>query len=169
MFVRSIRALIGFVLACFATALTLVLFVYTPAELASLPSDMTVERLTEAGTFALAITPHVAAFAALPALIGVTFGETRGIAAWTFYALVGIGIAALGFLVQHFTEAPDQPTILRNYALIAFLTAGLAGGLVYRLFSGRAVIRAQRPLAPPPTASMADPPPTAASDKAANA
>lgn len=162
---RPIRVLFGFALACPAAAATLVLFVYTPAEFAGLPSDMTGERLSQAALFALAVTPHVAMFAALPALIGAGFGEARRIGTWIFYALIGIGIAALGFLAQHFTEAPGQPTILRNYALIAFLTAGLVGGLVYWLFSGRAARRRAGPVEPQPAAPAADPLPTMAPDK----
>jgi hypothetical protein len=136
---RVIRVLFGFALACLAAAATLVLFVYTPAELASLPSGMGADRATEAGLFALVVTPHVAAFAALPALIGVFIAERRSISSLGYYAILGIAIAALGFLMQHVTETPGQTTILHNYALTAFLTAGLAGGLIYWLFSGRYV------------------------------
>lgn len=132
-----IRVLFGLVLACIAAAVTLILFVYTPAELASLPSGMGADRVSEAGLFALAVAPHIAAFSAIPALIGVVAGEQRGLRSWGYYVLVGIGIAVLGFLAQHFTEAPGQATILHNYALTAFLTAGFAGGFVYWLFSGR--------------------------------
>lgn len=138
---RVIRVLFGFALACLAAAAALVLFVYTPAELASLPSGMGADRVTEAGLFALVVTPHVAMFASLPALVGVIIGERRGIVGWGYYALVGIAIAALGFLTQHVTETPGQMTILHNYALTAFLTAGLAGGFVYWLFSGGYVPR----------------------------
>src|SRR5262245_1157704 len=128
---RAIRVLFGYVLGCLASAATLVLFVYTPAEMAGLPADMTWERLWQAAAFALAVTPHVMLFTAAPALVAVGFGEARRIGSWVFYVLAAIGIAALGFLAQHLTEAPGQPTILRNYVLIAFLTAGLVGGLVY--------------------------------------
>jgi hypothetical protein len=137
MFVRVIRVLIGFALASLAAAVTLVLFVYAPAEWASLPADLSGERLSEAGFFALVVTPHIAVYAALPVLAGVIFAEARKIAGCTFYALAGIGTAAAGFLVFHLSEAPDQATILQNYALIAFLTAGLVGGLAYWVFSGR--------------------------------
>lgn len=142
---RVVRVLMGFVLACLAAALALVLFVYTPAELASLPLDVSGDRMFEAGFFVLAIAPLVATFAALPALIGIVFGERRSIASWTYYALLWVVIAALGFLVQHFNEAPGEPTILRNYALIAFLVAGFVGGFVYWFFSGRFVGRQGMP------------------------
>ena len=91
------------------------------------------------------VTPHVAAFAALPALIGVFIAERRGISSLGYYAILGIVIAALGFLLQHVTETPGQTTILHNYALTAFLTSGLAGGLIYWLFSGRYVTGAANP------------------------
>lgn len=150
---RVIRVLFGFALACLAAAATLVLFVYTPAELASLPSGMGADRATEAGLFALVVTPHVAAFAALPALIGVFIAERRGISSLGYYAILGIAIAALGFLMQHVTETPGQTTILHNYALTAFLTAGLAGGLIYWLFSGRYVTGRAGPSREPERAS----------------
>jgi len=141
MFVRVIRVLIGFALASLVAAFTLVLFVYAPSELAGLPSDLSGERLSEAGLFALVITPHVVVSAALPALAGVMFAEARRVAGWAFYAFAGIATAAAGFLVFHLGEAPDQASILHNYALAAFLTSGLVGGLAYWLFSGRFAAR----------------------------
>lgn len=142
---RVIRVVFGFVLACLAAAATLVLFVYTPAELVSMPSGMGADRTTEAGLFAVVVMPQVAAFAALPALIGVIIAERRGISSLGYYAILGIVIAALGFLLQHITETPGQTTILHNYALTAFLTSGLAGGLIYWLFSGRYVTASATP------------------------
>lgn len=158
---RVIRVLFGFAVACIAAAATLVLFVYTPVELATLPAGLGADRLGEGTFFALVITPHVASFAALPTLIAVIFGERRGIAEWSYYAVVGVAIAALGFLTQHFTEAPGQTTILHNYALMAFLCAGVVGGLAYWLCSGRYARRtpANGPrhptTAPPPSAEVA--------------
>ncbi len=137
MFGRIIWVLLGFVLASFAAAATLVLFVYAPSDLAGLRSDLNGERLSEAGFFALVITPHVAASAALPALAGVLFAETRKVVAWGFYAFAGMAIALAGFFVQHVTEAPYRESIFQAYALMAFLTAGLIGGLVYWSTSGR--------------------------------
>jgi hypothetical protein len=161
-----VRGLLGFILACPAAAATLILFVYTPADLAGLPSDIGADRLSEASLFALSVTPHVMMFAALPALIGIVFAERNDIAGLPFYVLVGIAIAALGFLTQHFSEAPGQATILQNYALIAFLTAGTVAGLVYWLFSGRYAAPPQTtPLATPP-AEASPPTPTPATPTA---
>ena len=137
MFRRVVRVLMGFALASLAAAATLVLFVYAPSDLAGLRSELNGERLSEAGFFALVITPHVASSAALPALAGVLFAETRKVAAWGFYAFAGMAIAVAGFFVQHLTEAPYRESIFQAYALMAFLTAGLIGGLVYWGTSGR--------------------------------
>ena len=151
MIMRSVRVLLGFVVACLAAALALVLFVYTPAELLSLPADMRGDRVSEAGLFALAVAPHVATFSALFALVAVVFAERRGVTAWSFYTFVGVGIAAAGFLTQHFSEAPGQVTILQNYALIAFLVSGVVGATVYWFFSGRYASSREHPLGPGPS------------------
>jgi hypothetical protein len=158
---RVIRVLFGFIVACLAAAAALVLFVYTPAEFASVPSDIAADRVSEAALFALAITPHIMLFAALPMLIGIVFAERNEIAGLPFYLLVGIAIAAIGFLAQHFSEAPGQPTILRNYALIAFLTTGAVAGFFYWLISGRYAAPPQ-PIAPAAEASPPTPEPTPA-------
>ena len=132
-----IRVLFGFVVACMAGAATLVLFVYTPAELASLPSDIGTDRVIEAALFALVVAPHVMLFATLPALLSLIYAERNGIGSWGYYVLLGLIVATLGFLAQHFSEAPGQATILQNYALTAFLVAGVIGGFAYWLLSGR--------------------------------
>jgi hypothetical protein len=137
---RVVRILIGFALASLAAAATLVAFVYAPGDWASLRSELNGERLSEAGLFALVVTPWVAFAAAVPALAGAALAEKYKIAGWTYYALAGIGTAAAGFLVQHLSATPGRPSIFEAYALIAFLTAGLVGGLVYWLFSGRHVV-----------------------------
>lgn len=152
-----IRVLFGFVVACMAAAATLVLFVYTPAELASLPSDIGADRLTEAALFALVVTPHVMVFALLPALLSLIYAERNNIGSWGYYVLLGLIVATIGFLTQHFSEAPGQATILQNYALTAFLAAGVVGGLVYWLFSGRFAAAARpAPARPVPLPSAAE-------------
>jgi hypothetical protein len=150
------RVLFGFIIACLVSAAALVLFVHTPAELASLPSDIGTDRIAQAALFALMVTPHVVLFAALPALICLLYAELRGIAGWTYYLVLGLAVAVLGFLAQHFSEAPGQATILQNYALVAFLTAGVVGGSAYWLLSGRFASHQ----AAPPRAAL---PPTQAS------
>jgi hypothetical protein len=149
MLLSVVRILAGFALACFAAAATLVLFVYAPADLAGLSADLNGARLSEAGYFALVIAPWVALSAAPLALVGVLVAETYRIAAWPFYLLAGLGTALVGFFVQHSSESRGVPGIFEAYALIAFLTAGLVGGLVYWASSGRYVPPAGGPTAAP--------------------
>jgi hypothetical protein len=137
MFARIVRIMAGFALASLAAAATLVAFVYAPGDWAGLRADLNGDRLSEAGYFALVITPWVALSAAIPALAGVVFAETRKIGGFTFFALAGIAMAAAGFLLQHFSEPAGAPGIFQAYALIAFLTAGLIGGVVYWACAGR--------------------------------
>jgi hypothetical protein len=134
---RILRVLFGFVLACLAAGLTLVLFVYTPAELASLNASTAVPRLSEAGLLALAAATHAGVFAAPVALLGAVIGEWRRHRGLGYYALLGIGIAGLGFFLQYRSEAAGDLSILNTYALSAFALTGLIGGLVYWLGAGR--------------------------------
>jgi hypothetical protein len=137
MFVPVIRIVSGFAFASLAAAVTLVLFVFAPVDLAGLLADLNRERLSEAGLFALFITPHVAIYAVLPALAGAIFAEVRKVAGWWFYALAGIATAAAAFLVLHLSEAAGETSLLSSYALAAFITSGLVGGLAYWALSGR--------------------------------
>src|SRR5262249_28591894 len=132
-----VRIVTGFALASLAAAATLVLFVYAPGDWEGLGADLNGDRLSEAAYFALVIAPWVAVCAAVPALIGVVIAERRKIAGSVFYALVGLGTAVAGFALQHVSEASGGAGIFQAYALIAFLAAGLVGGVVYWASSGR--------------------------------
>jgi dipeptide/tripeptide permease len=134
---RMIRVVFGFAVACLAAGLTIVLFVTTPVELASTPSNAFSDALSSNGLLALAAATHSAVFAAPFALIGAAIGEWRQLAHWTYYALVGIVIAGLGFLAQYWSEGGAQASIVNNYALVAFLTMGFVGGVIYWLVAGQ--------------------------------
>lgn len=134
---RIFRVLFGFAMACLAAGLTIVLFVTTPIELASLPPEIASDAMTGAGLLALAAATHSAVFAAPFALVGVVFAEWRRISSWTYYTLLAIVIALIGFGAQYWTEAAGQASIVNNYAVTAFLATGFVAGLVYWLFSGR--------------------------------
>jgi hypothetical protein len=129
-----LRVIIGFVFACLAAGLTMVLFVYTPLELAT---ELAGERVSEASLLALAAGTHSAVFAAPFALIGAGFGEWQRIGSWLYYVLVGVAIACVGFLAQFWTETADEASIVNNYAVAAFIATGFVAGIVYWLFSGR--------------------------------
>jgi hypothetical protein len=129
-----LRVIIGFGFACLAAGFTMVLFVYTPLELAS---ELISERITEAALLSLAAGTHSAVFAAPFALIGAGLGEWQKIGSWLYYVLVGIAIACVGFLAQFWTEAAGGDTIVNSYAVTAFIVTGFVAGIVYWLFSGR--------------------------------
>lgn len=129
-----LRVIIGFVFACLAAGLTMVLFVYTPLELAS---ELGSERLSAAGLLALAAATHSAVFAIPFAMIGAGFGEWQRIGSWLYYVLVGIAIACVGFLAQFWTEAAGEASIVNNYAVTAFIATGFVAGVVYWLVAGR--------------------------------
>ena len=156
---RTLRMIFGFVLACLAAGLTLVLFVYTPPELVELKS----ERLSEAALLSLAAATHSAVFAAPFALIGAGFGEWHRIGSWMYYVLIAIAIATVGFLAQYWTEAQGAASIANNYAVTAFLVTGFVAGFVYWLFAGR-FARGRNPepeIVPPPKPAAASNGPSA--------
>jgi drug/metabolite transporter (DMT)-like permease len=157
-----LRVIIGFVFACLAAGFSMVLFIYTPLELAT---ELASERVSEAALLSLAAGTHTAVFASPFALIGAGFGEWHRIGSWFYYVLVGIAIAGVGFLAQFWTEAAGEASIVNSYAVTAFIVTGFVAGIVYWLFSGRYASRrneqrasASEIIAPPKAASSSDRP-----------
>ncbi len=140
------RILFGFVVACIVAGAVTVLFIDTPVELAQLAGIPLIEKLTDRGILALRVATHSAIFAAPFALIAILVAEWAHLRNWLYYAVVGMVIAALGFILQYSSEIEGQRTIVNNYATVAYLTTGFLGGVAYWLFSGR---RAGGPQADP--------------------
>jgi uncharacterized membrane protein YraQ (UPF0718 family) len=138
MFARIFRVLMGFVMACLAAGLTKVLFAFTPAEISALPADLASDRMAQVWDKTLGLATHTAVFSAPFALVAAAIGEWRRIRDVTYYVLAGLAIAGVGLMAQYTSEVGNQPSILNNYALTAFLATGFFGGLAYWLFSGRA-------------------------------
>ncbi len=137
MFGRIINVFLSFILACLAAGLTKVLFATTPSELAGLPADVAADKMAKVVDWTLSSGAINAIFAAPFALVAAAIGEWRRLQNWIYYALTGVAISLIGFLSHYSNENPGAPTIVNNYALTAFLTAGFVGGLVYWLFAGR--------------------------------
>ncbi|HZT49159.1 MAG TPA: hypothetical protein VFA64_14380 [Hyphomicrobiaceae bacterium] len=135
---RVLRVIFGFVVACLAAGLTMVLFVYTPLEIAT---EAGADRVSEIALLALAAATHSAVFAAPFALIGAVFGEWQRIGGWLYYAVVAVAIAAVGFLAQFWPESGAAGSFLSGYAVAAFVVTGLVSGIVYWLFAGRFAAR----------------------------
>lgn len=131
------RVCIGFLLACLTAGLVTVLFVTTPAELMEIPAEAFPEKALQTLVWGLLTATHSALFAAAFALIATGIAEWMSIRSLPYYLLIGIGIALLGFTAQYSSEVSGQPTVLNNYALKAFATAGFFAGLVYWLTAGR--------------------------------
>jgi hypothetical protein len=132
-----LRVLFGFVVACLVAGVATVAFVVTPADLAAQPDGIWSERLGSAGVLAMLAATHTAIFAFPFALIAIALGEWQRIRTWVFYVLAGIAIAFGGFAAEYLAEAGNQPSIVNDYAMRAFLTVGFFGGLAYWLVAGR--------------------------------
>ncbi|MGD9785051.1 MAG: hypothetical protein AB7E80_08960 [Hyphomicrobiaceae bacterium] len=132
-----LRTTFGFLVAMLAAGVIQVAFAVSPMELARLPETIRADVLTSAGILSLAAATHAAIFSALFALVAIVLAEWRGQREWSYYALVGLMIAMAGFVAQYVTENAAQPTILNNYAFVAFATTGAFAGLIYWMFAGR--------------------------------
>ncbi|MEQ1715636.1 MAG: hypothetical protein ABL907_06580 [Hyphomicrobium sp.] len=131
------RVLTGFVLACLTAAAIQVLYVSTPAELAAVPAGDFPAEASQSLNLALLAATQFAIFSLAFALIAAGIAEWLGLRGLGYWLAAGVGIALLGFIAQFSSEVPGQPSILNDYALQSYLTAGFFGGLVYWMFAGR--------------------------------
>lgn len=134
---RLFSVLIAFIWACLIAGLTKSFFAETPAEIAALPPDVAADRVARVVELGIFSGVQSLIFAAPFALVAAAIGEWRRIRSLTFYAVVGVLIALLGFIAHYSQEAPGNATIANNYALTAFLASGFLAGLVYWIFAGR--------------------------------
>jgi len=149
MLLRLIGILFAFAVGCFAAGVTMTLFVLTPTEMLGLPPGVRADRLGKAIELAGLAAIQIALFTAPLTFVVATLGELMARRAWSYYALAGMLMAAIGFFAQRTTMQIGQPTIADNYALTAFLTSGFVGGLIYWIISGRFAgqrVRITRPL-----------------------
>ncbi|MDX2307860.1 MAG: hypothetical protein NW216_06465 [Hyphomicrobium sp.] len=127
----GLRIVFGFAIAVLTAGLVQTLFVMTPTELAA---DR--ESWPNAGLLALYAATHTAVFAAPVALLPILAAEWLSLRGWLYFSLLGLAVAGAGFTLQYMGES-GPPTIMNDYALKAFLSAGLAAGLAYWMTSGR--------------------------------
>lgn len=132
-----LRVLFGFVMACLAAGFVKVMFVMTPPELLTLPENVMYDRLGDAGVLSLAAATQSAVFAAPFALVAAAIAEWQGLRSLLYYLAIGLAISAGGFTALYAAEIENQPSIVNSYAMTAYTFAGLAGGVVYWLLSGR--------------------------------
>ncbi len=125
----------GWALASLAAGLITVLFV--DIDILAGQADDLPKTIGETIDLALLAATHIAIFSAIFTLIAAAIGEWFSLRAVSFYLLAGVIIGLLGFSAQYMSEVTGQPTIFNNYAVKAFLTAGLFGGFVYWLAAGQ--------------------------------
>ena len=140
------RVLLGYLVACLAAGLTTVLFAWTPSDLSGMQGDMANDKLA----LAMPVATQIALFAIPFALAAIAYGEWRKWRDWAYYSAAGMAIALFGYLAQYQSESPAQTWSIasNNYPLIAFLTSGFIGGLVYWIFSGRMAATHAQPVQP---------------------
>ena len=131
------RVLLGFVLACLVAGLVQVFYVRTPSEFAAVPANELPYLAGNSLELALLAATHSAIFSAAFALIIAGISEWLSLKTIAYSLAAGMGIALLGFVAQYSSEVSGQPSILNNYALQAYLTAGFFAGLTYWLVAGR--------------------------------
>lgn len=137
MIASFLRIIFGFVLACLAAAATKVAFVITPTDILALEPNARLEQLARAGVLMLAVATQSAIFAAPFAAIVIFFGHRHRLRGWPFYVFTGLIISLLGFATLFVTESSGIPTIANAYAAAAYTFAGMIGGYVYWVVSGR--------------------------------
>jgi hypothetical protein len=133
MIVSLFRVALGFVFACIVAAIVQIGFALSPAALFT-------DRLDELTTLAILLlrtATQLARFAVSFGLVVAIISEWQAVRSSVFYALSGIAISAAGFIAQYSSESAGQATIVNNYALAAYLSSGLVGGLAYWMFAGR--------------------------------
>lgn len=138
------RISFGFVLACLAAALTMVLHLFTPVDVFKADPGTFSENAANAALLTLLAATHTAIFASAFAFIAVGVAEYLHIRSMPYYLFTGAAITVLGFIAQYLSETAGQLTIFNSYAIQAFLTAGLASGLVYWFIAGRYAGRSKR-------------------------
>jgi len=153
-----LRVLFGFIIACLIAGAVTVAFVVTPADIAALSGPVQTERLGNAGVLALLAATHSAIFAFPFAFLAIGFAELWRVRAWLYYALVGAAISLGGLAAVYVNEVAGEPSILNQYAGLAFLSAGALGGLAYWLLAGRCAGGGRtRPDAPAPGSGDGEP------------
>lgn len=144
-FGRLIKIAVGFMAACYAASLLLVVGAnawriefsnYTGWDFYggySGAQDDTIGFIASM-VFAVFATSFIGATALVPAGLAIVLAETRRLTGLVYHILAG-GITALAILVGTWIPAPGERGLPADWNL--FLAAGFAGGFVYWLIAGR--------------------------------
>lgn len=133
---RVLAMLVGYALACLAAGVAQAWAILRDAEVSALTNDVVSGLSGDAGLLAVGSALHIAQFAAPFALVAFGISEWRGIRSLAYYIAVAIIIAALGLAALIVSET-GSGTLFNERAVFAFLAAGVLGGYVYWLVTGR--------------------------------
>lgn len=129
------RIVFGLALASLGAGLITVLFV--DVDVLTDPANGLPKTIGDTIDLALLAATHIAIFSFVFVLITAAIGEWFSIRVLSFYLLVGVIIALLGFTAQYMSEVAGQPTIFNNYAVKTFVTVGFFSGFIYWLAAGQ--------------------------------
>lgn len=121
------RFIAGFAVAVLVAGTVMAIFA------GSLPAA----SLSESAELILLLATHFAIFSAAFVLIAAGIAGWQNISSWVFFTCAGMSIALLGFAAQYSGELGSGPSILNNYAAIAYVTAGALAGYAYWLIAAR--------------------------------
>ncbi len=130
------RVVIGFVAAVLAAATVQVLFAHPPAEIIDTGALAGRRSLAGGMDYLLQVAAIIGVFALSFVAIAVAVSEGLHVQGLPFYLVTGLGIAGMGLYARMKGEDPGDPSILNAYAMLAYATAGLAGGVVYWWLAG---------------------------------
>jgi hypothetical protein len=131
MFRSLLRIALGYAVACLIAGATQTAFVVEPAVFTRGP-----ETAAAAGLLVAMAATQTAIFSFPFACIGIPLSEWLRWRGWLTFVLLGSIISLTAYAVAIAGETGGV-TLWNDYALKAFLAAGVSGGLGYWLVAGR--------------------------------
>lgn len=145
---RLFSVIIACLWSALAAGLVIVLFATTPAEILSAPSDVARDKMWRLLELSIFSGVQALVFGWPFLLLAIIIAEWRAIRTWLFYAIVGMAVSLAGFMAHYASEGAGDYTIVNNYALTAYLTAGFVAGVLYWALAGR-LAGGRRPVTSP--------------------
>lgn len=133
---RTLRVLLGLLLASLVAGLVLVLHVANPAQLMELTYDVLRERLVGYAYLTALYATQIAMFIVPFGLLLAIIAESNRWRSVIVSVVFGLLLAIAGYVLQYQSEG-ELRTIINPFAAQVFALQGLLGGLTYWLVSGR--------------------------------
>lgn len=133
---RTLRVLLGLLLASLVAGLVLVLHVANPSQLMELTYDVLRERLVGYAYLGALYATQIAMFIVPFGLLLAIITESNRWRSVIVSVVFGLLLAFAGYVLQYQSEG-ELRTIINPFAAQVFALQGLLGGLTYWLVSGR--------------------------------